>query len=158
MKVKVAQLCPTLWDPMDYTIHGILRARILEWAALSSPVDLPNPGIEPGCPALQADSLHWTIGEAHYPQDHLQTAPWAGILQAVGTLFWCLPPYRKESGREEEIIVQNTRLLWGVTFAFHFFEGTTPILSLKELIGGAGSHSKPFFTAAKYMLWTSYVM
>ena len=26
-------LCPTLWDPMDYTVHGILRARILEWAA-----------------------------------------------------------------------------------------------------------------------------
>ena len=30
-KVKVAQLCPTLWDPMDYTVHGILQARILEW-------------------------------------------------------------------------------------------------------------------------------
>ena len=57
VKVKVAQLCPTLWDPMDYTIHGILRARILEWAALSSPVDLPNPGIEPRSSALQADSL-----------------------------------------------------------------------------------------------------
>ena len=78
--------------------------------------------------------------------------------QAVGTLFWCLPPYRKESGREEKITVQNTRFLWGVTFAFHFFEGTTLILSLKEPIGGAGSHSKPFFTAAKYMLWTSYMM
>ena len=24
MKVKVAQLCPTLCDPMDYTVHGIL--------------------------------------------------------------------------------------------------------------------------------------
>ena len=33
MKVKVTQLCPTLCDPMDYTIHGILQARILEWAA-----------------------------------------------------------------------------------------------------------------------------
>ena len=33
MKVKVAQLCPTLCDPMDYTVHGILQARILEWAA-----------------------------------------------------------------------------------------------------------------------------
>ena len=30
-KVKVAQLCPTLWDPVDYTVHGILQARILEW-------------------------------------------------------------------------------------------------------------------------------
>ena len=29
--VKVIQLCPTLCDPVDYTIHGILQARILEW-------------------------------------------------------------------------------------------------------------------------------
>ena len=33
MKVKVAQSCPTLCDSMDYTIHGILQARILEWVA-----------------------------------------------------------------------------------------------------------------------------
>ena len=30
VKVKVAQLCPTLCDPMDYTVHGILHARILD--------------------------------------------------------------------------------------------------------------------------------
>ena len=34
VKVKVAQLCPTLCDPIDYTVHGILQARILEWVAL----------------------------------------------------------------------------------------------------------------------------
>ena len=33
VKVKVTQLYPTLCDPMDYTIHGILQARILEWVA-----------------------------------------------------------------------------------------------------------------------------
>ena len=33
MKVKVAQLCLTLRDPMDYTVLGILQARILEWLA-----------------------------------------------------------------------------------------------------------------------------
>ena len=32
-KVKVTQSCPTLWDPVDYTVHGILQARILEWIA-----------------------------------------------------------------------------------------------------------------------------
>ena len=31
LKVKVAQSCPTLCDPVDYTVHGILQARILEW-------------------------------------------------------------------------------------------------------------------------------
>ena len=30
---KVTQLCPTLCDPLDYTVHGILQARILEWVA-----------------------------------------------------------------------------------------------------------------------------
>ena len=33
VKVKVAQSCPTLFNPMDYTVHGILQARILEWVA-----------------------------------------------------------------------------------------------------------------------------
>ena len=42
---------------MDYTIHGILQARILEWAAFPFSRDLPNPGIEPRSPTLQADSL-----------------------------------------------------------------------------------------------------
>ena len=31
--MKVTQSCPTLWDPIDYTVHGILQARILEWVA-----------------------------------------------------------------------------------------------------------------------------
>ena len=30
VKVKVTQSCLTLCDPMDYTVHGILQARILE--------------------------------------------------------------------------------------------------------------------------------
>ena len=46
-----------LCDPMDYTVHGILHTRTLEWAPLLSPGDLPNPGIKPRSPALQADSL-----------------------------------------------------------------------------------------------------
>ena len=33
VKVKVTQLCPALCDPMDYTVHEILQARILEWVA-----------------------------------------------------------------------------------------------------------------------------
>ena len=41
---------------MDYVVHGILQARILEWVAVTFPGDLPNPGIEPWS-ALQADSL-----------------------------------------------------------------------------------------------------
>ena len=96
-KVKVTQSCPTLCDPINYTVHEILQARILElvafpfsrgssqpkdqtqvsriagrfftsWATreaqeywsgepIPSPEDLPDPEIQPGSPALQADSL-----------------------------------------------------------------------------------------------------
>ena len=52
MKVKVAQTCLTLCDPMDYTVLGILQARILEWVACPSPVALPDPGMEPGSQIL----------------------------------------------------------------------------------------------------------
>ena len=38
-------------------LHGILQARVLEWVAISFSRDLPDPGIEPGSPALQADAL-----------------------------------------------------------------------------------------------------
>ena len=33
LKAKVAELCPTLCDHMDYAVRGILQARILEWVA-----------------------------------------------------------------------------------------------------------------------------
>ena len=42
---------------MDDTVHEILQARILEWAAFPFSMDLPNSGIKPGSPALQVDSL-----------------------------------------------------------------------------------------------------
>ena len=32
---KVAQSCPTLCDPVAYTVHGILQARILELVAFA---------------------------------------------------------------------------------------------------------------------------
>ena len=62
MKVLVAQLCPTLCNPTDHSlpgffVHGIFQARILEWVAISFSRESSQPGIQPGCPALQADSL-----------------------------------------------------------------------------------------------------
>ena len=49
---EVAQSCPTLCDPMDCSlpgssVHRILQTRVLEWVAMPSPGDLPNPAIEP---------------------------------------------------------------------------------------------------------------
>ena len=33
VKVKVSQSCPTLCNPIDYKVHGIPQARILQWVA-----------------------------------------------------------------------------------------------------------------------------
>ena len=57
VKVKVTQSCLTLCDPVDYAVHGILQARILEWVAFPFSRGSSQPRIEPRSPALQADSL-----------------------------------------------------------------------------------------------------
>ena len=61
---SVGQSCPTLCDPVDcnllgFSVHGILQARILEW--VPAPGDLPNPGIEPRFPAMQAGMLSFNL-------------------------------------------------------------------------------------------------
>ena len=78
VKVLATQSCRTLCDPMNCStsgssIHGILQERILEWIAILSPEDLLDPGIEPGSPALQADSLPSVTREALYSPDDLTT-------------------------------------------------------------------------------------
>ena len=57
----VSQLCLTLCNHTDCTppgssVHAVLQARILE-LPFPSPGDLPDLGIKPRSPALQADSL-----------------------------------------------------------------------------------------------------
>ena len=73
---EVTQSCPTLFDPMDYSLpgsslHGIFWATVLEWGAIAfshfkySSMHMPiptfqfisHPGIEPGSPTFQADTL-----------------------------------------------------------------------------------------------------
>ena len=54
----IAQLCPTLCNPVDCSppgpsVHGILQARILEWLPFPPPGDLPNPEIKPRLPAFK---------------------------------------------------------------------------------------------------------
>ena len=58
----VAKLCPTLATPWTVAHQAPLSmglSRQEYWSGLpfSSPGDLPNPQIEPGSPALQAESL-----------------------------------------------------------------------------------------------------
>ena len=60
--MSVTQSRATLCDPIDCSppgssTRGIYQARILEWVAISLSRGLPNPGIKPRSPALQADSF-----------------------------------------------------------------------------------------------------
>ena len=56
-RVKVTRSCPTHWDPMDYTVHGILQVRIPEWVAYPFSSRPSRPSNQTGFPALQVDSL-----------------------------------------------------------------------------------------------------
>ena len=64
--LKVAQSCPTLCNPMDYTVHGILQARILEWVAIpfSSESSLPRNWTGVSCIAGRFFT-DWGIRESH---------------------------------------------------------------------------------------------
>ena len=57
VKVKVTQSWLTLCHPMNYRVHGILQARILEWVALPFSRRSSQPSDWPSFPALQSDSL-----------------------------------------------------------------------------------------------------
>ena len=67
MKVKVIQSCPTLCDPMDYTVHRILQARMLEWVAFpfSRGSSQCRDWTEVSCIA-GGFFINWAIREAHY--------------------------------------------------------------------------------------------
>ena len=76
MKVKseseVAQSCPTLSDPMDYSlpgysVHGIFQARVLEWGAI-------------------AFSAMTTAAESHFSRVRLCVTPETAAHQALQSL------------------------------------------------------------------------
>ena len=64
MRAKSLQSCPTLCEPMDYSlpgssVHGILQARILEWVAMLSFKESSQPGDR----TLVSYGLwHWQVG------------------------------------------------------------------------------------------------
>ena len=64
MKAKVSQLCLTLCNPVDYTVHGILQARILEWVSCSflQGVFLTQ-GSNPGLPIAGGFLTSWATRE-----------------------------------------------------------------------------------------------
>jgi len=72
---SIARLCATLCNPMncnppDSFVYGIFQSRILDWVAMSSSRDLPDPGIKPESsesPALHTDLLQ-TLSHQESPR------------------------------------------------------------------------------------------
>ena len=72
VRAESLQLCPTPCDPMDHgalgsSVHAILQARILEWAAMPSSKGSPQPRIEPRSPTLQADFFFYCVSHQGRP-------------------------------------------------------------------------------------------
>ena len=70
----------TPWTVARSSVRGISQARILEWVAIPSPGDLPDPGIEPESPALAG--RFFTTEPPGKPREHcvLVVQPLSGVL------------------------------------------------------------------------------
>ena len=64
-------------SPPGSSVHGILQARVLEWVPFPPLGGLPDPGVKPASPSLQADSFLWDVHSAH--MHILWPASWSGI-------------------------------------------------------------------------------
>ena len=64
-EVKVTQSCPTLCDPVAYTVHGILQARTLEWVAYPFSRGSSQPRDRTGVSCIAGRFFtNWAIREA----------------------------------------------------------------------------------------------
>ena len=86
MKVKVADSCPTICNFMDYTVHGILQARTLEWVAVLFSRGSSQPRDQTWSPTLQADSLpSESPGKPQHFRKHCQF--WTHVAGLCNFLF-----------------------------------------------------------------------
>ena len=110
VKAKVAQSCPTLYDPMDYTDHGILQVRILEWVACSFSRVSSQPRNQTGVSCTAGRFFpKWAIREA--PQWR-RTGLWnLGCLHSTIILFFI---HRSLLGEKKRNLwnYQNTENEW----------------------------------------------
>ena len=71
MKGQVIQLCPTLCDPMDYGVHGILQARTLEWVAFPFSRGSSQPRDRTQVSRIAGRFFtSWATREAHMKNNH----------------------------------------------------------------------------------------
>ena len=111
VKGKVVQSCLTLSHPMDYTVHGILQARILEWIVLPLSRGSCQQRDQIQVSSMQADSLpaepqrnprilEWVA--YHFSRGYSPSRKWTRVSCIAGGFFtsWatresilCFPNY-----------------------------------------------------------------
>ena len=111
-EMKVTQPCPTLCDPVDYTVHGILQTKILEWVAFpfsrgSSQTQGLNPGL-PHCRRILYQVNHWGSPHSSVCKDSASDAV------DQGSIPWVLPG--QEGPLEKEMVTQSSILAWRISW------------------------------------------
>ena len=120
----------SLW-PMDYTVHGILQARILEWVAFSFSRGSSQPRDWTRSPTLQADSLQGQ--KISFQKSLLPTSPFLFMtdhpLNNAYVYLYC----SKLSSFKPSVLSLSSELLYVLDFEFptypvkksHFQESST---------------------------------
>ena len=138
--VKATQLCPTLCDSMDYTVCGILRARILEWVAIPSPGDSPIQFSNPG-------RLHWRLILYHLSHNNIAVSSlsllqWIFLTQESNQgLLHCKQMLYQLSGRRYPLYT-------GLAVVGFVLPSSRSVVMAQELWSMAS-------IVAEYMLWNS---
>jgi len=122
--------CPTLCNPVDcrlpaFSVHGILQARILEWVTISFSTDLPDPGIKPGSPTSEADTL---------------TSEPPGKPRCFGTLTQSIVG-QKQNGKLWDI--QSEGLVSTFSFCTHVLKVAEGCNCLKQIFSGLTTADSP---------------
>ena len=81
VKEKATQSCPPLCDHMDYTVHGILQARILEWVAFPFSRGSSQPRNRTGVSCIAGGFFtNWPIREAPH---HMYICPYFFLEKSI---------------------------------------------------------------------------
>ena len=122
MRAKSLQWSPALRDPMDYnpqcsSVHGILQAKILEWAAMSSSMEPFQPmGLNPGLPhgrQMLYPLSHWGILDNFFGQ--ISQSLWQRLDDKIfvfsNHIWFTKMMYHQNNGEHLLIIYYKTALV-----------------------------------------------